>query len=77
MKRHQKTHTKGPPAHKTSTNLPSLTKVEKQEVVEVEEEELSSELHIEDEEAAGQLLTEYNQEPLEVERAVRVPNRNL
>ncbi|KAJ8919241.1 hypothetical protein NQ315_003824 [Exocentrus adspersus] len=48
------------------------------EVLEVEEEEeLSSELHIEDEEAAGQLLTEYNQESLEVERTVRVPNRNL
>lgn len=76
MKRHQKTHTKEPPAHKTS-NLSSLTKVEKEEVEEVEEEELSSELHIEDEEAAGHLLTEYNPEQLEVDRTVRVPNRNL
>ncbi|KAJ8967256.1 hypothetical protein NQ314_002983, partial [Rhamnusium bicolor] len=74
MKRHQKTHSKIPSTLKSSSRLTTLAKVEKQEVV--EEEELSSELHIEDEEAAGHLLTEYDQEHLEVERTVRVPNRN-
>ncbi|CAH1098654.1 unnamed protein product [Psylliodes chrysocephalus] len=76
MKRHQKTHSKGPTA--TAKSVRTLSKVEKVEIVE-EEEELSSELHIEDEEAAGQLLTEYTQEELDDdERTVRVPtNRNL
>ncbi|XP_056647956.1 zinc finger protein 568-like isoform X2 [Diorhabda carinulata] len=73
MKRHQKTHSKGPTT--ASKNLRPLSKIEKVEII--EEEELSSELHIEDEEAAGQLLTEYTQEELEDGRTVRVPNRNL
>ncbi|XP_028131481.1 zinc finger protein 26 isoform X2 [Diabrotica virgifera virgifera] len=74
MKRHQKTHSKGPSTN--SKSLRTISKVEKVEII--EEEELSSELHIEDEEAAGQLLTEYTQEELDEEtRTVRVPNRNL
>nr|XP_023013728.1 zinc finger protein 595-like [Leptinotarsa decemlineata]XP_023013735.1 zinc finger protein 595-like [Leptinotarsa decemlineata] len=72
MKRHQRTHNKGPGGAKASR---SLSKVEKQEVV--EEEELSSELHIEDEEAAGQLFAEYTTQEIDGERTVRVPNRNL
>ncbi|CAG9864565.1 unnamed protein product [Phyllotreta striolata] len=75
MKRHLKTHSKG--LTTTAKSVRTLSKVEKVEIVE-EEEELSSELHIEDEEAAGQLLTEYTQEELDDERTVRVPaNRNL
>ncbi|KAJ8939754.1 hypothetical protein NQ318_004167 [Aromia moschata] len=46
------------------------------EIIVEEEEEVSSELHIEDEEAAGHLLTEYTPDGLD-ERTVRVPNRNL
>lgn len=73
MKRHQKTHSKGP----TPIKQRIVSKVEKEEII--EEEELSSELHIEDEDAAGQLLTEYSGDPLEEERTVRVPagSRNL
>lgn len=74
MKRHQKTHNKGPSAPKATR---AVSKVEKEEIVE-EEEELSTELHIEDEEAAGHLLTEYTGDPLETdERTIRVQNRNL
>lgn len=74
MKRHQKTHNKGPAVPKTPR---TVSKVEKEEIIE-EEEELSTELHIEDEEAADHLLTDYTGDPLETdERTVRVPNRNL
>ncbi|KAG5893357.1 hypothetical protein JTB14_000122 [Gonioctena quinquepunctata] len=76
MKRHQRTHTKGPGGGAKASRSLSAKVVEKQEIV-VEEEELSSELHIEDEEAAGQLLTEYTTEEIDGERTVRVPNRNL
>nr|CAH7721462.1 unnamed protein product [Callosobruchus chinensis] len=75
MKRHQNTHAKTPGVKPSRT----LTKVEKHEVI-IDEEELSTELHIEDDEAAGHLLTEYTPEQLEAaERTttVRVPNRNL
>ncbi|CAH2015615.1 unnamed protein product [Acanthoscelides obtectus] len=75
MKRHQNTHAKTPGVKPVR----NLTKVEKHEVI-IDEEELSTELHIEDDEAAGHLLTEYTPEQLEAaERTttVRVPNRNL
>lgn len=75
MKRHQKTHNKTPATPKASR---TVSKVEKEEIIE-EEEELSTELHIEDEEAAGHLLTEYTGDPLDTEeRTIKIQNgKNL
>ncbi|KAJ8975024.1 hypothetical protein NQ317_012464 [Molorchus minor] len=58
--------------HTGCHSLTAVTKVEKQEIIvedEEQEEEISSELHIEDEEAEGHIIT-YDQENLE-ERTVR------
>lgn len=74
MKRHQRTHVRNQSGNGKAAR--NITKVEKHEVL-VEDEELSTELHIEDDEAGGHLLTEYTTEQLEGERTVRIPNRNL